>query len=130
MDIACFQGNNLRRLNLTLMLKTHRYSTGVIGGEALPHRCSLATLCTRGKVPIIVAILWGCCFLPRFLWVKWPCHMYHSMDTTIQKQIHLTNVVCNVEFSFCNAHGSVVLHCLVGSISFVMYCAERLCFSM
>jgi len=36
------------------MLKTNCYG-GVIQGETLPHRCSLATLCTHGKVPIIMA---------------------------------------------------------------------------
>jgi len=45
-------------LNLTLMLKTNCCS-GVIQGDTLPHRCSLATLYTHGKVPIIVTFFMG-----------------------------------------------------------------------
>lgn len=84
MGTACFQGNILRRLNLTLMLKTNCY--GVIQGETLPHRCSLATLCTHGKVPIIVAFFFmGMLFSAEVFVGKVALSCVRNMDTTIQK---------------------------------------------
>lgn len=78
-----------------------------------------------------VAILWECCFLLRFLWVKWPCHTYHNMDSTIQK----TNI-----YDKCSLQCRVLVpkwiwKCCAAlpywqyRFIWIMYCAERPCFS-
>jgi hypothetical protein len=95
----------LEAFELDVNVETNRYS-GVIQGEGLPHRCSLATFCTHEKLLIIVAFFMGLLFSTKVFVGKFALP-YVSWSTLwilpCKEQIHFTNVVFSVEFSLCNA---------------------------